>query len=114
MVWPTTAACDAAADGRVASIWGRLISNRPTEAVHDRRRRYLYRHGKRVREISIHEKVDCPADRSEFVWIGICDPTHEEMRILSEQYGLHPLAVETLVDARQLPKIDVYGDHCSS
>ncbi len=71
---------------------------------------YLYRHGKRVREVSIHEKVDCPADRSEFVWIGICDPTLAEMQILKEQYGLHPLAVEDAVDARQLPKIDVYGN----
>ncbi|MBB3935416.1 magnesium and cobalt transport protein CorA [Aureimonas phyllosphaerae] len=71
---------------------------------------YLYRHGKRVREISIHEKVDCPSDRSEFVWIGICDPTHEEMQVLKEQYNLHPLAVEDAVDARQLPKVDVYGN----
>ncbi|WP_294643280.1 magnesium and cobalt transport protein CorA [uncultured Aureimonas sp.] len=71
---------------------------------------YLYRHGKRVREISIHEKVDCPSDRSEFVWIGICDPTQEEMQVLKEQYNLHPLAVEDAVDARQLPKVDVYGD----
>ncbi|KQQ88124.1 magnesium and cobalt transport protein CorA [Aureimonas sp. Leaf324] len=71
---------------------------------------YLYRDGKRVREISINEKVDCPADRSEFVWIGICDPTQEEMQILKEQYNLHPLAVEDAVDARQLPKVDVYGE----
>ncbi len=71
---------------------------------------YLYRNGKRVREISIDEKVDCPADRSEFVWIGICDPTQEEMQILKEQYNLHPLAVEDAVDARQLPKVDVYGE----
>ena len=40
---------------------------------------YLYRHGKRVREVSITEKIDCPSDNSEFVWIGICDPTEEEM-----------------------------------
>lgn len=71
---------------------------------------YLYRHGKRVREVTIDEKVDCPADKSEFVWIGICDPTDEEMRTLKEQYGLHPLAIEDAVNANQLPKIDVYGD----
>jgi magnesium transporter len=71
---------------------------------------YLYRHGKRVREVAIDEKVDCPADKSEFVWIGICDPTDEEMRTLKDQYGLHPLAIEDAVNANQLPKIDVYGD----
>lgn len=71
---------------------------------------YLYRHGKRVRDVSLDEKVDCPADRSEFVWIGICDPTDDEMAALQAQYGLHPLAVEDAVNANQLPKIDVYGD----
>jgi len=71
---------------------------------------YLYRHGKRIREVTIDEKVDCPSDKSEFVWIGICDPTADEMHRLQEQYGLHPLAVEDAVKADQLPKIDVYGD----
>jgi magnesium transporter len=71
---------------------------------------YLYRHGKRVREVSIDEKVDCPADKSEFVWIGICDPSDGEMRTLQERYDLHPLAIEDAVKADQLPKVDVYGD----
>lgn len=71
---------------------------------------YLYRHGKRVREVTIDEKVDCPADKSEFVWIGICDPSDEEMRTLQERYDLHPLAIEDAVNADQLPKVDVYGD----
>lgn len=71
---------------------------------------YLYRHGRRVREVAIDEKVDCPADKSEFVWIGICDPTDAEMRTLTAQYDLHPLAVEDAVNANQLPKVDVYGD----
>ena len=71
---------------------------------------YLYRHGARVREVSIEERIDCPADKSEFVWIGICDPTPDEMRTLQQQYGLHPLAVEDAVKADQLPKIDIYGD----
>ena len=71
---------------------------------------YLYRHGKRIREVAIEEKIDCPADKSEFVWIGICDPSVEEMRTLQRQYDLHPLAVEDAIKADQLPKIDVYGD----
>ena len=71
---------------------------------------YLYRHGRRVREISIDEKVDCAQDKSEFVWIGIADPTDAELRVLQEQYDLHPLAVEDALKADQLPKVDVYGD----
>ena len=71
---------------------------------------YHYRHGKRVREVSIDEKIECPQDKSEFVWIGIADPTAEELRTLQEHYGLHPLAVEDALKADQLPKIDVYGE----
>jgi magnesium transporter len=71
---------------------------------------YLYRNGERVREVTIDSKVDCPDDKSEFVWIGICDPTDEEMQTLKQQYNLHPLAIEDAVNANQLPKVDVYGD----
>lgn len=71
---------------------------------------YLYRHGKRIREVSIDEKIECPGDKSEFVWIGIANPTVEELRTLQERYDLHPLAVEDALKADQLPKVDVYGD----
>ncbi len=71
---------------------------------------YLYRNGQRVRPISIDEKVDRLEKKDEFVWIGIADPTEEEMRSLQESYALHPLAVEDAINADQLPKVDVYGD----
>ncbi|WP_414899807.1 magnesium and cobalt transport protein CorA [Sphingomonas flavalba] len=71
---------------------------------------YLYRHGQRVRAVSIDERIDCPADKSEFVWIGIADPSAAEMETLQRNYGLHPLAVEDALKADQLPKIDIYGD----
>lgn len=71
---------------------------------------YLYRHGRRVREIAIGERVDCPNDRSEFVWIGLSDPCADEVATLQALYGLHPLAVEDALKDGQLPKVDVYGD----
>ncbi|MDO7842819.1 magnesium and cobalt transport protein CorA [Sphingomonas immobilis] len=71
---------------------------------------YLYRNGKREREIPIDKKVDCASDKSEFVWIGIANPDEEEMRTLQETYDLHPLAVEDALKADQLPKVDIYGD----
>lgn len=69
---------------------------------------YLYRDGQRVREVSIDEKVACAQD--DFVWIGLADPTHEEMRELQRTYDLHPLAIEDALKAGQLPKIDIYGE----
>jgi magnesium transporter len=72
---------------------------------------YLYRNGQRVREISIDEKIDCAQqDQSEFVWIGLADPSQEELRTLQRTYDLHPLAVEDALKPGQLPKIDIYGD----
>jgi magnesium transporter len=71
---------------------------------------YLYRNGVRVREISIDEKVDCAHDKTEFVWIGLAEPSPEELRRLQQTYDLHPLAVEDALKANQLPKIDIYGD----
>lgn len=71
---------------------------------------YLYRNGHRVRALLIDERVNCPADRSEFVWIGLCDPCAEEIATLQTLYDLHPLAVEDALKDGQLPKIDVYGD----
>jgi len=71
---------------------------------------FLYRDGHRVRPVSIDEKIDSRAEKSEFAWIGIADPTEEEMRSLAESYNLHPLAVEDAIKANQLPKIDVYDD----
>lgn len=69
----------------------------------------LYRHGKRLRDVPIDERIHCPEDKSEFVWIGIADPTPQEMRTLQEQYRLHPLAVEDAIKADQLPKVDIYN-----
>ena len=71
---------------------------------------YLYRDGHRVRSIAIDEPINCREAKSEFVWIGIADPTQEEMRSLANCYDLHPLAVEDAIKADQLPKIDVYDD----
>jgi len=45
-----------------------------------------------------------------FVWIGLHEPTHDELRLVEEEFGLHPLAVEDAVKAHQRPKLERYGD----
>jgi magnesium transporter len=71
---------------------------------------YLYRAGKRVRAISMEEHSPCSNDPSEFVWIGLLEPSQSELRGLQARFDLHPLAVEDALVAHQLPKVDVYGD----
>ncbi len=71
---------------------------------------YLYRNGEQVRPVDISERIDCPSDKSEFVWIGITDPTQQELQTLQETYNLHPLAVEDAAKGDQIPKVDIYAN----
>ncbi len=45
-----------------------------------------------------------------FVWIGLHEPTESEFDKVSEEFGLHPLAVEDALKAHQRPKLEVYDD----
>lgn len=70
----------------------------------------LYRAGQKVGPVSLAEPVHCSQDASEFVWIGLADPTIEELQSLQKTYHLHPLAIEDAHKSNQLPKVDIYGD----
>src|SRR5687767_336778 len=49
--------------------------------------------------------ADCaPPAKSEFDWVGLVEPTEEEMQATAAKYGLHPLAVEDAMTHRQAPK----------
>jgi magnesium transporter len=71
---------------------------------------YQYRDGERIRPIDIAKPNPCSGGAAEFAWIGLAGPTAEELRLLQDTYGLHPLAVEDALKAHQLPKLDVYGE----
>ncbi|HEU4567463.1 MAG TPA: magnesium/cobalt transporter CorA [Marmoricola sp.] len=74
----------------------------------------LYRDGHRVEEglaaddlAGVRAKATGPGD---FVWIGMHEPTAEELEAVQDLYGLHPLAVEDALSAHQRPKLERYGD----
>ena len=54
---------------------------------------YLYRNGKTAKAVSLDEPIDCKG-KSEFVWIGLFEPSEQELSQLERNYGLHPLAIE--------------------
>lgn len=54
------------------------------------------------------EACSLPPEGS-FDWIGLYEPTAQEMERVRVQYGLHPLSVEDALHPRQLPKVDIYG-----
>lgn len=43
-----------------------------------------------------------------FVWIGLFEPTAEELDRVGQEFALHPLAVEDAVSAHQRPKVEAY------
>jgi len=54
--------------------------------------------------------ADCAAPaRSEFDWIGLVEPTADELAQIQAKYGLHPLAVEDALSQRNAPKAEHYG-----
>ena len=70
---------------------------------------HLYRNGRKARAVSLDDPIDCKG-KAEFVWIGLFEPSKQELGQLERNYGLHPLAIEDALKANQIPKVDVYGD----
>ena len=54
--------------------------------------------------------ADLPSAPGEFDWIGVADPTGDELELLRRRYGLHPLAVEDAISPDQGAKAEAYGD----
>lgn len=46
---------------------------------------------------------------TDFDWVGLANPTAEEMELVRTQFGLHPLAVEDALNAMQMAKVELYG-----
>ena len=69
----------------------------------------IYRDGSRV-----EGNGDCRALRAracepgDFVWVGLSEPTEDEIAEVADVFGLHPLAVEDAVKAHQRPKLERY------
>jgi magnesium transporter len=72
----------------------------------------LYRNGVLEAEgFPVADVSDHLVDPSSLVWFDLCEPTVEELASISEELGLHPLAVEDAVHEHQRPKLDRYASH---
>ena len=49
-------------------------------------------------------------DGDGFLWLGLHDPTAEQLEQLGTVFDLHPLALEDAANTRQRPKIERYED----
>jgi magnesium transporter len=69
-----------------------------------------YAQGRRLREVALDDISEAVQDPDVFLWIGLFEPSHELLRKVQEEFGLHELAVEDAVKAHQRPKMEQYGD----
>jgi magnesium transporter len=70
----------------------------------------VYSSGCKVADIPLDQVGEWAARDGHFVWIGLLDPSEEEMRLVQAELGLHDLAVEDAHSAHQRPKLEEYGD----
>ena len=69
-----------------------------------------YNEGKLVRELGPDDIIPEDCDDSDFFWLGLYEPTPDELAGIAKRFGLHPLAVEDALKSKQLPKVEIYGD----
>jgi magnesium transporter len=71
----------------------------------------VYEHGhRRPGRVPLQEAHDVARSTSGFVWIGLQQPTPEEVALVADEFQLPPLAVEDAIKAHQRPKLEVYDD----
>jgi magnesium transporter len=71
-----------------------------------------YRTGERQHEeplqIEAAAEIAAGASEGEFVWLGLRDPSDEELARAERGFGLNPLAVEDARETHQRPKLEEY------
>jgi magnesium transporter len=71
----------------------------------------VYRDGSRASDLALEEALDaCQREDNAFAWIGLFEPTDEELALVQKEFELHELAVEDAISAHQRPKLENYGD----
>jgi len=54
---------------------------------------------------------DYITDESVTIWLDLRDPDRDDLNVLSDEFGLHPLAIEDAVYEHERPKLDRYSSH---
>jgi magnesium transporter len=71
----------------------------------------IYRDGRLLSEVDALTATPKLEQKDDFIWIGLHEPDDATLNAISENFGLHELAVEDALDPRHLPKMESYGDH---
>jgi magnesium transporter len=72
----------------------------------------LYRDGRLELEgFPVADISDYLVDEAVTIWLDLRHPDRADLDVLSEEFGLHPLAIEDAVFEHERPKLDRYGSH---
>ena len=72
----------------------------------------LYRGGRLELEgFPVAQISDYITDESVTIWLDLRDPDRDDLAVLSEEFGLHPLAIEDAVQDHERPKLDRYRNY---
>jgi magnesium transporter len=72
----------------------------------------LYRDGKLVAQgFPVADISEHLADKAAVIWLDLLDPDRDDLAVLSDEFGLHPLAQEDAVHEHERTKIDRYESH---
>ena len=71
-----------------------------------------YQDGKLIAEgFPVDDISDYLENESAVIWLDLLAPDRADLAVLSEEFGLHPLAIEDAVQAHERTKIDRYQSH---
>ncbi|RBY86233.1 magnesium and cobalt transport protein CorA [Blastococcus sp. TF02A-26] len=70
----------------------------------------VYVDGRRQAPVEPGEALAAAVEQGGYVWLGLYEPTEDELESIADRYGLHPLAVEDAVFAHQRPKLERYDE----
>jgi magnesium transporter len=71
----------------------------------------VYEGGRRREgELSLEGASQACRQDGAFVWLGLFEPTPDELDAVRREFDLHELAVEDALHAHQRPKLEVYDD----
>jgi magnesium transporter len=69
-----------------------------------------YENGTRLADVSVEDISEYIQRPDCFVWVALKEAQPAELTQMSEEFGLHELAVEDASNGHQRPKIEEYGD----
>jgi magnesium transporter len=72
----------------------------------------LYRDGVVTEEGFDPERIsDLLEEKGALIWLDLEDPSEGDLRMLQEEFSLHPLAIEDTLHRDQRAKVEAYEDH---